>query len=379
MSSCRVLVPARTRRRGFTLAELIVSVASASLLLAGMMSAIFLAIRSADTNADTALAVEGSFVLEDIVAELRDAVYFKQRTATVVSFTVPDRDGDGDVESIRYSWSGIAGGSLMRTYNGGTAIAVVENVYGFALDYKTQVNPISGRVLMVVPDEYNLDTDDTGKKSAMEGWGYTVTPVSPKRDNNELDTMAALVDAIYISENILSSDLNTKLNDATAGIVNEEAALHDDLKLSSAGGGAYTGTQIRIADNTHYVTSAFAIGAVQMATSAQPIVTMSGTLAPDLQVLTQDSSGTTPSLTVIGTGGALQDGTAAAGPRITLSMGNDFTFSALHSNGLTLLQRALDWAARKYVVTSVGIKLQTGNDTSSAVQTRTEVFSRPRA
>ena len=92
------------RPRGFTLVELVIAIATSSLLMAGMMSAIFLAIRSADTNTDTSLAVSGSLVLEDIAAELRDAVYFKQRTATAVMFAVPDRDSDGDVETIRYSW-----------------------------------------------------------------------------------------------------------------------------------------------------------------------------------------------------------------------------------------------------------------------------------
>lgn len=366
-------------RRGFTLAELAIAMAASSMLVAGMTSAIFLAVRSADTNSATTLAIQGSLGLEDITAELRDAIYFKQRTATSVMFTVPDRDGDSDVETIRYSWSGTAGDPLHREYNGGTAVAVLDDVHVFSLVYSIQTNASANNLLLVVPNEDSLDADDTAKRTAMAGWGYNVTPVTAARPDAELDALAAMVDVIYISENILSSNLNTKLNDATAGIVNEEAALHDDLKLSSSGGGGYTSTYIRIADNAHYITSPFSIGSLQIATSSQQLVRTNGTLAPDLDVLGKDVGGTIATLAIVGPGGQLQNGTTAAGPRLTSPVGNDFTFSALNSTGLTLLQRVIDWAAGIHRVTSVGITLQIGADSGSAMQTGTEIRSRPRA
>lgn len=367
------------KRHGFTLMELVAAMATASFLMAGMMSAIFLAIRAADTNSATSLAISGSLTLEDITAELRDAVYFKQRTATSVMFTVPDRDNDGDVETIRYSWSGTAGDPLMREYNGSTAVAVLDDVHAFALVYNVQTNAISSKLLLVVPDEDNLDTDDAAKKSAMEGWGYAVTPVTAKRPDTELDALAAMSDAIYISENILSSNLNTKLNDATAGIVNEEAALHDDLELSSSGAGSYSSTVIHISDNAHYITSPYSIGSLTIASSSQTLVRMSGTPAPDLDVVAKDAGGSITTLAIVGPGGRLDDGSPAAGPRLNTPVGNNFTFSALNSTGLALLQRVMDWAAGKYVVTSVGVTLQIGSDSGSAMQTATEIRSQPRA
>ncbi|MCA9146996.1 MAG: prepilin-type N-terminal cleavage/methylation domain-containing protein [Planctomycetaceae bacterium] len=367
------------KQRGFTLAELVIAVATSSLLVAGMTSAIFLAVRSADTNSGTALAIQGSMVLEDIAAELRDAVYFKQRTATSVMFTVPDRDGDGDVETIRYSWTGTAGASLLREYNGGSAIPTVDDVHGFQLAYTIDTNATANKILFVVPNESSLDADDSAKQTSFQSWGYSVQPVTAARTNAQIDALAAAADAIYISENIVASDLNTKLNDAKAGIVNEVGALHDDLELASSAGVSYTGTQIRIADNTHYVTSPFNIGVLSITATAQYLGRMNGTLATDLQTIAQDFGGTNSSLTVIGTGGRLEDGTPALGPRLNWPIGNDFSFSALNSAGLTLLQRAVDWAARKYTVTSVGITLQVGSDGSSAVQTATEIRSKPRA
>ncbi|MBP90055.1 MAG: hypothetical protein CMJ64_25665 [Planctomycetaceae bacterium] len=60
-------------------------------------------------------------------------------------FTVPDRDADGDVETIRYSWSGTAAASLMREYNGGTAVGVVDDIHAFSLAYTVQTNAIATR------------------------------------------------------------------------------------------------------------------------------------------------------------------------------------------------------------------------------------------
>jgi hypothetical protein len=367
------------QRVGFTLAELVVSLATATLLMAGMMSAILIATRSAKTNPGTALVIDGSLALEDLVAELRDAVYFKQRSATVVSFTVPDRDSDGDVETIRYSWSGTLGDSLLREYNGGSAVAVVDDVHAFSLAYTVQTNAIDNKILLIVPDEESLDSSDSAKKTSMEGWGYTVIPVTVLRSDEELDALAGQADAIYISENVFSGDLNTKIKDAACGILNEEPALNDDFEIASSSGSTYTSTQINVTDNAHYVTSVFSTGVLTITSSSQQLHRIQGTLPSDLQVLSQQISGTQPSIGVIGTGGRLDDGTAAAGPRFNLPFGGgSFSFSSLNSTGLTLVQRAVDWSARKYVVTSVGITLQIGDDSSAMVETATEIPSQPR-
>lgn len=376
-------IPALGRvRPGFTLAELMVSMAMASLLMAGMMSAIFLAMRSADMQVATTNAIDGGLVLEEITSELRDAAYFKQRTATAVTFTVPDRDGDSIVETIRYSWSGTDGDPLLRNYNGASAVAVIEDVHDFSFSYNVQTNPIQGRILLVVPDEDNLDSNDAARKSQLESWGYTVMPITAKTPKAELAAMAAVVDAIYISENVLSGNLNTKLKDATVGILNEERALFGEFELASQDGGTYSETRIDVTDNTHYVTSPFNLGTLQITSTSQELFTINGTPAPDLQLLADQFSGAPakPSIGVIGPGGGLDNGTAATGARLNLPFGgNSFSFLQLNSNGLTLLQRAVDWSARKYVVTSVGMTLQVGPDSLSTLQTSTEIVGRPRA
>lgn len=125
----------------------------------------------------------------------------------------------------------------------------------------------------------------------MEGWGYAVTPVTGLRPNQEWDALVAQVDAVYISENLFSGDLNTKIKDAAVGILNEQLALNADFELASTSGSTYTNTQINITDNTHYVTSAFTTGNLLIASTAQPLLRISGTLAPDLQPLAKQIGG----------------------------------------------------------------------------------------
>ena len=360
-----------------------VAMAASSLLIAGMTSAIFLAIRSADTNSATTVAINGSLTLEDITAELRDAVYFKQRTATSVMFTVPDRDGDGDVETIRYSWSGTAGAPLNREYNGGTAVATLDNVHAFSLVYNLTTNAISNKLLLVVTNESSLTSQDATKKAIFEGWGYQVKPITASRPQSELLAATAMCDVVYISERISSSDVNTKLKTTKVGVVSEEGYLDKDFGLTSADGPSYNGSQIEITDNAHYVTSTLSLGTLQLITSGtQSLRSVNGTPAPDLQMLaTKSGSGTQPAtMGFMGVGGDLDGNGIAAGPRVTLPWGdNSFDFNKLTTGGLTLAQRSIDWAAGKYSVTSVGITLQVGDDSGSAMQTATEIRSKPRA
>lgn len=124
------------RAGGFTVLELMVSLASASLLMAGVSSSIFIALRATDTSrTPTAYALEGLARLSDM-SELQYAQTAAEQTATAVTVTVPDRnDPDTNPETIRYAWSGTPGDPLTRQYNGGAVAPVADDVYLFAIDY----------------------------------------------------------------------------------------------------------------------------------------------------------------------------------------------------------------------------------------------------
>ena len=71
----------------------------------------------------------------DHLTIINKAVFRLKAHALAVTFTVPDRDNNGLSETIRYSWSGTPGDSIMRAYNGGVEVAVAEDVKYFSLEY----------------------------------------------------------------------------------------------------------------------------------------------------------------------------------------------------------------------------------------------------
>ncbi|HUU84480.1 MAG TPA: hypothetical protein VM243_13350 [Phycisphaerae bacterium] len=67
--------------------------------------------------------------------ELRMALAVSEMSATAVTFTHPDIDGDGGDDVIRYAWSGSAGDSLTRQVNAAAAAPMLEGVQRFELSY----------------------------------------------------------------------------------------------------------------------------------------------------------------------------------------------------------------------------------------------------
>jgi Tfp pilus assembly protein FimT len=127
------------RRLAYTLAELLVSLAAASILLTGLASTVVVASRAlpADGQLTSQVSLQ-SDLLDQLAADLRYARYVTERTAHTITFVVRDRNGDGSSERIRYAWSGTAGDPLTRQYNGGSAATVLENVQQFDLTYVTK-------------------------------------------------------------------------------------------------------------------------------------------------------------------------------------------------------------------------------------------------
>jgi len=126
-------------RRGFTLVEMVLSMAVMTVLLGGISSAMILASRAVpDLETPLKAKTDGYHAADGLASELFAAQTITSRFATVVEFTVADRNADAIAETIRYAWSGIYGQPLTRRYNNGTIDTVLENVYQFDLRYDTQ-------------------------------------------------------------------------------------------------------------------------------------------------------------------------------------------------------------------------------------------------
>jgi prepilin-type N-terminal cleavage/methylation domain-containing protein len=122
----------RPIKRGFTLIELVIALFAASFLLAGMSSAVFISLRATSPALSTQDAtIEGHKHLAMMIADLETALAVTEQTATAVTVSVPDRDVNGSPETVRYSWSGVAGAPLMRD----STIPVIEDVHSFTIEY----------------------------------------------------------------------------------------------------------------------------------------------------------------------------------------------------------------------------------------------------
>ncbi|MEM7477699.1 MAG: hypothetical protein AAF483_22145 [Planctomycetota bacterium] len=95
------------RRSGFQLIELIVSLSSASLIVAGTATSIYLASQSQNVAQQSHVSYstlqESTNRLRTDLAEMKSIV---NKESTAITFTVPDRNGDGIDETIYYRWDG---------------------------------------------------------------------------------------------------------------------------------------------------------------------------------------------------------------------------------------------------------------------------------
>lgn len=109
-----------------------------SILMAGMGSAILISTHALPNPANHEASIQGaSDALDRLAEDLRTATWISDRSLNSIAFAVPDRDGDGLPERIRYEWSGTPGDALTRRYNQNIAIEVVADVHQFALAYET--------------------------------------------------------------------------------------------------------------------------------------------------------------------------------------------------------------------------------------------------
>ncbi len=135
--------PKKAHYSGFTLIEMVISVAIISILMTAIASAILLtskAIPSQDSPGDAAL--KATKALARLNEELQSVRFFTEATSTAMTIIVPDQNGDGDAEQIRYSWSGTAGDPLVRTLNGSVN---TENVVASAqsVDFSYSMDDVS--------------------------------------------------------------------------------------------------------------------------------------------------------------------------------------------------------------------------------------------
>ena len=176
----------------------------------------------------------------------------------------------------------------------------------------------SAKVLLVVDDKNNLDTDDSLQQTLMESWGYSVNLISDEDSQATFDADVAANDVAYVSENVDPSTLGTKLTTAPIGVVNEEGDLNDELGMASSYSSA-TDNILDIIDNSHFISRFFDNSALKIFSLPTNGNEASGTLAQSLQSLGQWS--TQPGIALLDTGDGFYGGGSAAGRRVMLPWG----------------------------------------------------------
>jgi prepilin-type N-terminal cleavage/methylation domain-containing protein len=117
-------------RLGMTLVELMVSLALVTIIVAACGSMLMLmgkAVANDKSNVGSDATVARS-ATDQVIDDLKVATAVTEQAATAVTMSVPDRDGDGQPETIRYAWSGTPGDPLTRAYNSRPIGVVADNV-----------------------------------------------------------------------------------------------------------------------------------------------------------------------------------------------------------------------------------------------------------
>ena len=146
---------------GFTLIEMLISLSIMAIIATALGSTIVLASRALNQDTSPATAtVAARRATDRLLAEVAGATGFTERSAVAVTFTVPDRDGDGLPETIRYAWSGISGDPLTRQYNNGTPDVLLDDVDAFDLSFLLRTTDPPAPKEVESPERLLISHDD---------------------------------------------------------------------------------------------------------------------------------------------------------------------------------------------------------------------------
>ena len=359
-------------RRGYSLIELVVSVGAATVLLGGLGSTILITNSGLDAqHSADGQAVDAAIAQRDLMSDLQHALAFSERTPEAVTMIVPDRDGDGAPESIRYAWSGVVGDPLTYEYNAGPPVSIAEDVHQFQLDFLTRAitapvipdeEPVSaGRILFVsggtevVSDSFftwgspTSYVETTGDEEdlilQMTAWGYEVTKVTLDQDSSTIQEALNESDLVYMSSELTTPLLPVGIRATDVGIVSGQPLVLTQLGFSSSYQAAI-GRQLVVEDEPHYITADFAPGSILSVLETDGVLnSLSGTIAAEASGLLQTVGGLPRALSTLNPGDESPDGRIIPGRRVHLPWGTPgFDVDNLSSDGLTLLLRSLEWA-----------------------------------
>lgn len=374
-------------RRGVSLLEMTVSLASATILTIGLAAALATASRGLELRTGTdGQRVEAARLSRQVAQDLQQATRFVERGAAATSFFVPDRDGDGDPELIRYAWGG-AGAPLTYSVNGESPMPLASAVKGVHLSYQAEVmtappapeessaagvpmlyitggsqvqasgisasqRAASGPMVLASPSPL-----DRKKIELFESWGYDVTFVLPQEPWSNLSSLLDQTQVVFISSEADAAHINAGIYGSSKGIVIERASEYDDANFAW-GAASFSGTSLSVRRPTHYILTGYANGqSVPLFTQNTSMYYFS-TLGSGVANLMGPSWANEPGLLTMSRGDRMRNLATSPGRRVLLPWGfPGFNYDRLTVDGRNILRRCLEWGAGA------------GSDPNSPVQT----------
>ncbi|MEL7473882.1 MAG: hypothetical protein AAGK04_11250 [Planctomycetota bacterium] len=202
--------------RAFSLVEMLASLTILSFAFGALLSASMLLTSVADPKGLNGAVAEVSTIAADLAEELQTATAITADASTL-ELTVPDRDGDGAEELLRYQWSGVIGDALTLSYNGATAIEVTGPLDEFEVTFETESPAIDSELLV---GSYAPSTIASPGTVRMDNWNWhaqTFLPAlptgatgwKPTRSRficNNVSGFTTLFDTLYTSINTVNPD-----------------------------------------------------------------------------------------------------------------------------------------------------------------------------
>ena len=204
----------------------------------------------------------------------------------------------------------------------------------------------SKSILFVTSPANPLRSEDEARKTQFEDWGWTVNVIDDDASASEFDEAFTENDVVYVAENTSSSKVDEDLWDAPIGVVNEDSGLWYILGITRGYASGYWGNAIDVIDNSHYITQPFETGSLQITTSNQSLLYGGSRLGTGVVAIGERPSSNQAALATIDSGVTQWYRRPAPARRVSLPIaGSSFDWRTLTADGLTLIERSLDWAA----------------------------------
>ena len=286
--------------------------------------------------------------------DLVDGVWVTDQAFEDGSFTLTgqdgeDLDGDGSIDGSEGDGDLADDDSDKVTLTAvGTFRGVTHRVQAIVTAGQRAIGPV--KVLMVVAQADDLTSDEQSRVDLIEGWGWTVNTIRGRASAADYEAAMENSHVVYVPDDGGTSLVGARLADATLSVVFEDGDMNDELGLATSQA-FYSGTDVRIVDISHYITSPFTIGSLTIATNGRRAECPSGSVGPSVRPLAWWPGTESRVVAVVDAGQTLVGGDSAPGRR-AVSPFAGFHMDDLTDDGRLLLKRMLEWAAQSAMYNS---------------------------